>query len=233
MQEHQENYNDASVSLPKGYVGIGNDISGRNYSPSWGGAFENGGSLNFLQPTSSKLPSTQIIPYRNRFSSEIAQSIGGEDGEPAYLIPSFKYGKPLENPIEEFKQSKDILGGPFKTWQEADKWENTVRHPYVAKGEDIPTPLKTWGEGFAMGGNIPGAVGFNYARTGDIPSNGKHAKKTKASALNGTEMKFYQEGNDFIPKSISRDGSEIKKLKQLTDFSIGGEPNNKWLNKYK
>jgi hypothetical protein len=64
-----------------------------------------------------------------------------------------------------------------------------------------------WGGTMAMGGGIPGAVGFTYARTGSIPSNGPYAKKTKASAQNGKEMKFYQEGLDWKPKNISQDGS--------------------------
>lgn len=67
-----------------------------------------------------------------------------------------------------------------------------------------------WGGQFAMGGDIPGSVGFTYARTGDIPDNGKYAKKTLASAQNGKEMKYYQEGLDFQPKTISRDGKVIK-----------------------
>jgi len=81
-------------------------------------------------------------------------SIGGENGEPAYLIPSFKYGKPLYNPIEEFKKTGEHLGGPFKTWQEADKWAKEVRHPYVEKGQSIPSPIKTWGKEYADGGSI-------------------------------------------------------------------------------
>ena len=41
-----------------------------------------------------------------------------------------------------------------------------------------------------MGGSIPGAVGFMYARTQDpAPSNGPYAKKTKASAQNGSVIK--------------------------------------------
>jgi hypothetical protein len=43
-----------------------------------------------------------------------------------------------------------------------------------------------WGGQFAMGGALPGAVGFTYARTQDpAPSNGKYTKKTKASAQLG------------------------------------------------
>ena len=61
-----------------------------------------------------------------------------------------------------------------------------------------------------MGGSLPGAVGFMYARTaGAAPSNGPYAKKTKASAQNGKEMKYYQEGLDFKPKTISQDGTVI------------------------
>jgi hypothetical protein len=41
-----------------------------------------------------------------------------------------------------------------------------------------------WGGQFAMGGSLPGSVGFTYARTG-APSNGKNAKKTLASAQYG------------------------------------------------
>jgi hypothetical protein len=68
-----------------------------------------------------------------------------------------------------------------------------------------------WGGQFQMGGSMPGAVGFTYARTQNpAPSNGKYAKKTKASAQNGQEMKYYQEGLDFAPKTISKNGSIIK-----------------------
>jgi len=64
-----------------------------------------------------------------------------------------------------------------------------------------------WGGQFAMGGSIPGSVGFMYARTNDpAPSNGKYAKKTKASAENGAEMKYYQNGLDWKPRSMDDGG---------------------------
>jgi hypothetical protein len=57
-----------------------------------------------------------------------------------------------------------------------------------------------WGGQFQMGGSIggatqgiPGATGFMYARTGSIPSNGKYAKKTKASAEDGIQLKGVEE----------------------------------------
>jgi hypothetical protein len=64
------------------------------------------------------------------------------------------------------------------------------------------------GPSMQMGGSLPGAVGFMYARTqSPAPSNGPYAKKTKASAQNGMEMSYYQHGLDFKPKTISQDGS--------------------------
>jgi len=220
----QENYNNSKTSVPEGYEGEGYSMKGRNYSPAWGGQFQMGGSvypvnyvpqaqegkqLTFLQPTSDKLPEGYRIPYSDP-SSERAMSIGGENGEPAYLIPSFKYGKPLNDPMGEFRKTGEHLGGPFKTWQDADKWENETRHPAVEKGENIMFPQ----EQFAMGGTIAGAVGFSYARTqGAAPSKGPHRNKvdvTDASAQNGQEMNYYKNGLDWKPKSISKGGSVIK-----------------------
>ena len=66
----------------------------------------------------------------------------------------------------------------------------------------------------AMGASMPGSVGFTYARTKGIPSNGPYAKKTLASAQNGKEMQYYQNGLDFKPKSISRDGGWLNKYEQ-------------------
>ena len=65
---------------------------------------------------------------------------------------------------------------------------------------------------YQMGGNLPGAVGNMYARTGS-PSKGPRRNQTDvtdASAQNGKEMQYYQNGLDWKPKSISRDGSVIK-----------------------
>lgn len=50
-----------------------------------------------------------------------------------------------------------------------------------------------WGGTMQMGGSIPGAVGFTYARTiNPAPDNGPGAKKTKASAQNGKKLSYSQ-----------------------------------------
>lgn len=73
-------------------------------------------------------------------STEVSISIGGEGGEPSYLIPSFKYGKPLQDPTGEFNMTGQHIGGPFKTWQDAEKF-GELRHKYVEKGQPLPTPI--------------------------------------------------------------------------------------------
>ena len=66
---------------------------------------------------------------------------------------------------------------------------------------------KTGKPKMAMGGSIggatqgiPGATGFMYARTGSIPSNGKYAKKTKASAQDGK----------YLPKGVPGENEPLQ-----------------------
>jgi len=218
----EDNYNDSQASAPEGFQGDGYSNVGRNYSPAWRGQFQKGGTV-FLQPTDSKLP----WAYNNKtkdYNSEVAMSIGGENGEPAYLIPTFKKGKFLKDPIKEYKKTGEHLGGPFKNWQDADKWEQEVRHPAVEQHRSIIpytySNMQMGGNVYPvnyvpqaqMGGSLPGATGMMYARTG-APSKGPRRNQTDvtdASAQNGKEMQYYQEGLDFKPKTISRDGSVIK-----------------------
>ncbi len=153
----------------------------------WLDKYQEGGEV-FLQPNSKKLPKGYKVPLKNE-SSELAMSIGGEQGEPAYLIPSFKYGKPLLNPLEEYRETGEHLGGPFKTWQEADKWEREIRHPYVEKGQPIPSPLKYWGEGFKNGG-IVAQGGETISSSREIPEITVYGKKNYLQELDKQQQKY-------------------------------------------
>lgn len=76
---------------------------------------------------------------------------------------------------------------------------------YNIKGRDYSP---AWGGRFAMGGALPGSVGFTYARVaGSAPANGKYTKKTKASAQTGAA----------VPANSSVLNAEGKKL--LTPYS--------------
>jgi hypothetical protein len=116
----------------------------------------------------------------------------------------FMEGNYGQEPIIEIPQLQISLYGEVvdpRTGYTHMTRQGTPMYPLV--GQRVPE--------MAMGGSMPGAVGFTYARTNNpAPSEGPYAKKTMASAQNGTEMRYYQEGLDFKPKSISRNGSVIK-----------------------
>lgn len=111
------------------------------------------------------------------------------------------------------KKTKDNFGKKFNPNDvQASVGPGFVGDGYNTKGRNYSP---AWGGQFAMGGSIPGSVGFTYARVaGSAPANGKYTKKTKASAQNGKEMKFYQEGLDWKPKSISKNGAVIDPMGQ-------------------
>ena len=82
--------------------------------------------------------------------------------------------------------------------REAMKFDNPQDAEYFAEHYKEVAPMM---QSFAMGGSLPGSVGFTYARTaGSAPSNGPYAKKTKASAQDGKtivqnlNLPTYEEG---------------------------------------
>jgi hypothetical protein len=201
-----------------GTAGAPADILKKN--PSWT-------TPNVSTPIATPSTSQSVIDwmegndYAQDFVPEVVPEIISQQSNTALGVPpsqpskqkyTYTYGKPL------FK------GGP----------QTDYYTPIDENGNAVNTPeFKT--RDYAMGGSMPGSVGFTYARTqSPAPSNGKYAKKTKASAQNGTEMKYYQEGLDFKPKSISRNGGQLTKLDQLTNFTnYNTKQPGGWLDKYK
>ena len=53
-----DNANDSNVSLPEGFVGLGYNTKGRNYSPAWGGQFQDGGELIPIAQSGKFIPSS-------------------------------------------------------------------------------------------------------------------------------------------------------------------------------
>jgi len=89
---------------------------------------------------------------------------------------------------------------------------------YNTKGRDYSP---AWGGRFAMGGALPGAVGFTYARTaGSAPANGKYTKKTKASAQNGSVIKD-DRGQWAYPGEVTEIGSNDITM-QGVDYPVLG-----------
>jgi len=95
---------------------------------------------------------------------------------------------------------------------------------YDTTGRDYSS---AWGGQFQQGGSIPGSVGFTYARTGDIPSNGKYAKKTMASAQSGittvsTSSPEYKELYENRQLGRWSEQNQAYNLPDLPEFTVTG-----------
>jgi hypothetical protein len=214
------NPNEVDVSVSPDFVGLSYDTTGRNYSPAWGGQFQNGGNLwntnktawvdsihnarkgdlNFVQRMFDQRAGSIQIPGQLGTSTHYMESGDGKAYPTVVQMPNGKLQYLNQN-------DKDAA------WNYANKTGQFIKFPNDEQAEWYANNGYKKGTNVlkkAMGGSLPGAVGFTYARTiNPAPSNGKYAKKTKASAQNGKEMKFYQEGLDFKPNSIAQDGGAI------------------------
>jgi len=279
----QENYNDASASMGPDFVGLGYNTKGRNYSPAWGGQFQEGGNIpndkksqkfygmmkdyysapersmeekakyaafNKLNEKYGYAPvgvkehtimgkRSMINPFSGRLNlvAEANPEVGQIKSTPDRLMDQYleeysHYQQYNQNPEEsKLKKTGRFLGHMVKDFSEMIKntkglnFKKGYDKNYVTPGtteyeahkviqpklkkelDDTADQLFQDRSNMAMGGSIPGSVGFTYARTNSpAPSNGKYAKKTLASAQNGQEIKFYQEGLDWKPKNISKNG---------------------------
>jgi len=244
----QGNYNDAQASVGPNFVGAGWNTKGRNYSPAWGGQFQNGGNLHnkawvdsvnnanmdkdFVQryydknnpPAPIHLSQTPSGEMSTHYMADADNMVFPTVVNPKTFNPLDVYTQPgklqyLDKPgpvvdrrtaVDYARRTGEYIN--FKNEQDAQWYSNNG----YKKGTDVLNSIdkgKAYNNpNYAMGGGIPGAVGFTYARTaGSAPANGKYTKKTLASAQNGQEMKFYQEGLDFKPKSISKNGKKVIK----------------------
>jgi hypothetical protein len=73
----------------------------------------------------------------------------------------------------------------IKTDEDGNPLPEELSEVVVSRKQRADGGCISCGETMQNGGTIPGSVGFSYARTKGIPSNGPYAKKTKASAKDG------------------------------------------------
>jgi len=226
----QSNYNDAKDSTGPGFVGLGYGASNWK-SPAWGGQFQNGGNLWNTDKKAfvdSTLNANKNLDFVHRLYDPSLGSIQipGEHGRSTHYMANYKtraypevvniHGKLQYLPGDKGYDYADSTGEyiNFKTPEQAEWFASSIDNTSGYKmGTNVLSKIdpKTGKPKMQMGGSMPGAVGFTYARTaGSAPANGKYTKKTKASAQNGKEMSFYQNGLDFTPKTISKNGSVIE-----------------------
>jgi hypothetical protein len=166
------------------------------------------GDLNFVQRMFDQRAGSIQIPGQPGTSTHYMESGDGKAYPTVVQMPNGKLQYLNQN-------DKDAA------WNYANKTGQFIKFPNDEQAEWYANNGYKKGTNVlkkAMGGSIPGAIGFTYARTvGAAPSNGPYAKKTKASAQNGMEMKYYQEGLDFKPKTISKNGGWLDKFDTAQD----------------
>jgi hypothetical protein len=172
-----------------------------NYNSAWGGQFQPGGKLPIASSSSVKRNTLSKIGTDgkndvNEFINyaTIINSYPDIANDTSYIMnkigpageEQFFYNTNRGNPISNYNKGRNVV--PVSS----------------SMSNDLRKEILAGVGGFRQGGSIPGSVGFTYARTGGIPSNGPYAKKTKASAENG--MSYYQHGLDWKPKSMKKGG---------------------------
>ena len=228
------NPNDVKASVGPDFVGLGYNTKGRDYSPAWGGQFQNGGSLHnkawvdsvnnanmdkdFVQryyaknnpPAPIHLSQTPSGEMSTHYMADADNMVFPTVVNPKTFNPLDVYTQPgnlqyldKPGPVVDRKTAGDYARRTgeyidFKNKQDAQWYANNG----YKKGTDVLNSIdkgKAYNNPkYQMGGSMPGAVGFTYARTdGSAPANGKYTKKTLASAQEGKKMpKAYWTSND-------------------------------------
>jgi hypothetical protein len=124
-----------------------------------------------------------------------ARIMTGDDSAQDYTKEQEMYADKLFDVLKKSKEYATGMKGMMKSkigmakaFEQDPKFDSSEESEYFSKNyKDLNS--------FQAGGSIPGSVGFTYARTKGIPSNGPYAKKTMASAQDGSQV---TENNDWL-----------------------------------
>jgi hypothetical protein len=127
----QQNYNDVSVSLPEGFVGMGYNTKGRNYSPAWGGQFEEGGvikdDMGYWNPENHGKVVEIDSPYITM--EGVDQPLIGisDEGDQKYMLPGKNY-KFKGKKVREYPVAKNGVRQEQKGLQNLDDLLNFTNY---------------------------------------------------------------------------------------------------------
>lgn len=168
-----DNYNDSETSVPEGYVGEGYSTKGRNYSPAWGGQFQNGGSVypvNYVPEAQlgRSIGPTPIVPLTNFLVNKFNDWFG--DDEESIKKPVAKNNtrtldivdprKKMMTTNQPLRPNSDLVGGKYSS-KHLDKLMQEAKRQGLSK-EDMM--------------NLS-AMGFQETKWGRTDSNIGHVKR--------------------------------------------------------
>lgn len=114
-----DNANDSKVSMSEDFVGLGYNTKGRNYSPAWGGQFQQGGTIPVAQNGVSKYMKKKIKEKQD-------ESIAAQYDLPEVVVQGFKDASPWEqagrmpqytpSPTVPFLEKTKDPAEFFKSW---------------------------------------------------------------------------------------------------------------------
>jgi len=207
--------NTPQVTYSNGYVAQNPGVDGYGilYNPSTND--EQNVRLDMLHGMAEADPHYRRL--RNRFERAVKHSDIYNEMNHWYNIDKEKGNaedgreKWIDNYIDGQLRTLLYEGDRAKQNYSDEEANQLLSHPRIKRKFNKLNNYLQKGE-LAMGGSIPGSVGFTYARTNSpAPSEGPYAKKTMPSAQNGQEMKYYQEGLDWKPRTISKNGGWLDK----------------------
>lgn len=181
-----DNANESNVSLSENFNGLAYDTTGRNYSPAWGGQFQQGGSIpgsvGFTYARTGSTPSEGKYAKKTLPSAQNGREMQyyqeGLDWKPKSMqdggnmvIDRELKNTPVVIPIQPQQQSTS----PEKSW--ARKFEDFIGESKKFLAENVSDPLTT------LGLNIVNQVEpldrekiYNTVRPIDYPNAGKLPK---------------------------------------------------------
>ena len=184
---------------------------GFNFNPAWGGAWRDGGSLNSIDIPRDQIRPRIVLPGINYNSPQFTKSMPG--GYPVNLnLPRMEQEKlgVYARPDLDVWEGKPYMGATigYKTPKVDVYGSMMYGSPTLGatinfqNGGNLQPPMAgamqpALSQQFAMGGSLPGSVGFTYARTGGIPSEGPRAKKTMPSAQDGIDQQNLEKAADW------------------------------------
>jgi hypothetical protein len=209
--------------IPKAQNGIEGTMGGLtdkgfNYNGAWGGTMQDGGYVDSVLNANKNLDWVKRLYEKNTPSIQIP----GQKGRSTHFMESAD-GRVYPTVVR-------LPGGKMKylgkdAYDYADKTKTYIQFPSDKEAQWFGENYKK-GKGvlgnFAVGGSLPGTVGFTYARTaGAAPSNGPYAKKTKASAQFGDSVKKYQKPTlkeiSKIPGRKVKEDSNLENIFEIVD----------------
>jgi hypothetical protein len=120
-----DNANDSKVSMSEDFVGLGYNTEGRNYSPAWGGQFEEGGIIPSAQNGVSEYMKKKIQEKKDE-SISAQYNLPEVVVEAPYLTEYNDPNKPTGFPQYEAK-SNDIAEF-YKSWVSSPEYERRMKN---------------------------------------------------------------------------------------------------------